>query len=237
MAQASSIAVVSQACMQAPMVSTDGGDVSDFPSAMIPFHQTTLGAAQVKPFTIGLLLSFALVLTSLSLMGLGIVGLFSYVILTFSLLGLVLSTRKVLRWRSVPLAVNINHPFVDDEPIGNSVVEVKFDAGWRTISQYRLKLTRNFSTGDWNLLKDDAELSVIGNWSKSSESEMRIDLGLVNQALALSDAVNEVADDFEQAREREDDDSGLLDREWLDFEEIEVKSPIARIFSKDEQTE
>ena len=66
---------------------------------------------------------------------------------------------------------------------------------------------------------------------------MRIDLGLVNQALALSDATNEVADDFEQAREREDDDSGLLDREWLDFEEIEVKSPIARIFSKDEQTE
>ncbi len=63
--------------MQAPIVSTGDGDVSDFPSAMIPFHQTTLGAAQVKPFTIGLLLSFALVLTSLSMMGLGIIGLLS----------------------------------------------------------------------------------------------------------------------------------------------------------------
>jgi len=223
--------------MQAPKVSTVDGDVSGYSSAMIPFHQTTLGAAQVRPFTIGLLLSFALVLTSLSFMGLGVIGLLAYVVLTFSLLGLVLCTRKVLRWRSVPLAVNINHPFVDEEPIGNSAVEIKFDEGWRTISQHRLKLTRDLLTGDWNLLKDDAELSVIGNWSKSSESEMRIDLGLVNQALALSDAVNEVADDFEQARKREDDDSGLLDRDWLDFEEIEIKSPLARIFSKDEQTE
>jgi hypothetical protein len=223
--------------MQAPKVSTDDGDVSGYSSAMIPFHQTTLGAAQVRPFTIGLLLSFALVLTSLSFMGLGVIGLLAYVVLTFSLLGLVLCTRKVLRWRSVPLAVNINHPFVDEEPIGNSAVEIKFDEGWRTISQHRLKLTRDLLTGDWNLLKDDAELTVIGNWSKSSESEMRIDLGLVNQALALSDAVNEVADDFEQARKREDDDSGLLDRDWLDFEEIEIKSPLARIFSKDEQTE
>ena len=132
--------------MQAPIVSTDDSDASDYPSAMIPFHQTTLGAAQVKPFTIGLLLSFALVLSSLSFMGLGIIGLLAYVVLTFSLLGLVLCTRKVLRWRSVPLAVNINHPFVDDEPIGDSAVEVKFDEGWRMISQHRLKLTRDLLT-------------------------------------------------------------------------------------------
>ena len=223
--------------MQAPKVSTGDGDVSDSPSAMIPFHQTVLGAAQVKPFMGLFLLSFTLVLTSLSFMGLGIIGLLSYLILTFSLLGLVLSIRKVLRWRSVPLAVNINHPFVDDDPIGASAVEVKFDEGWRSISQYRLKLTQDFPTGVWNIIKDDADFTIIGNWSKSSENEMRIDLGLVNQALALSDAVNEVVDDIEQARERESDDSGLPDREWLDFEEIEIRSPLARIFNKDEQTE
>ena len=223
--------------MQAPIVSTAAGDVSDSSSTMIQFHQTTLGAAQIKPFNRLLFISFTLVLASLSLMGVGIMGLLSYLILTFSLLGLVLSTRKILRWRSVPLAVNINHPFVDDEPIGKSEVEVKFDSGWRTISQYRLKLTRDFSTGDWNLLKDDEELSIIGTWSKGNENEMKIDLGLVNQALALSDAVNEVVDDFEQAREREDGDSGLLDRDWLDFEEMEIKSPLARIFSKDEETD
>ena len=66
---------------------------------------------------------------------------------------------------------------------------------------------------------------------------MRIDLGLINQALALSDAVNEVADGFEKAREREDADSGLLDRTWLDFEEMDIKSPLSRIFSKDEENE
>ena len=226
--------------MQAPKVSTEAAEVaavSESSSTMIPFHQTTLGAAQIKPFSISLFISFALVLTSLSLMGLGVLGLVAYLLLTFSLLGLSLSTRKVLRWRSVPLAVNINHPFVDDEPIGNSEVEVKFDSGWRAISRHRLKLTRDFATDDWNLLKDDDELSIIGTWSKSNESEMKIDLGLVNQALALSDAVNEVADDFEQAREREGDDSGLLEREWLDFDEMDIKSPLTRVFSKDEETE
>jgi hypothetical protein len=223
--------------MQAPIVSPADSNLSDSPSTMILFHHTTLGAAQVKPYTWSLLISFVLVLTSFSLMGLGIIGLLSYVVLTFSLLGFVISTRKILRWRSVPLAVNINHPFVDDEPIGDSEVEVEFDSGWRKISQHRLKLSRDFLTGDWNLLKDDAELSVIGSWSKSSESEMRIDLGLINQALALSDAVNEVADGFEKAREREDADSGLLDRTWLDFEEMDIKSPLARIFSKDEENE
>ena len=226
--------------MQAPKVSTEVAAVvagAETSSTMIPFHQTTLGAAQVRPFSISLLISFALVLTSLSLMGLGILGFVAYLLLTFSLLGLVLSTRKVLRWRSVPLAVNINHPFVDDEPIGSSEVEVKFDSGWHAISRHRLKLTRDFTTGDWNILKDDDELSILGTWSKSSENEMKIDLGLVNQALALSDAVNEVADDFEQAREREGDDSGLLEREWLDFDEMDIKSPLTRIFSKDEETE
>ena len=229
--------------MQAPKVSAEVAEVaavaavSESSSTMIPFHQTTLGAAQIKPFSISLFISFALVLTSLSLMGLGILGIIAYLLLTFSLLGLVISTRKVLRWRSVPLAVNINHPFVDDEPIGSSEVEVKFDSGWRVISRHRLKLTRDFATGDWNVLKDDDELSIIGTWSKSNENEMKIDLGLVNQALALSDAVNEVADDFEQAREREGDDSGLLEREWLDFDEMDIKSPLTRIFSKDEETE
>ena len=229
--------------MQAPKVSAEVAEVaevsavSESSSTMIPFHQTTLGAAQIKPFSISLFISFALVLTSLSLMGLGILGIIAYLLLTFSLLGLVISTRKVLRWRSVPLAVNINHPFVDDEPIGSSEVEVKFDSGWRAISRHRLKLTRDFATGDWNVLKDDDELSILGTWSKSNENEMKIDLGLVNQALALSDAVNEVADDFEQAREREGDDSGLLEREWLDFDEMDIKSPLTRIFSKDEETE
>ena len=226
--------------MQAPKVSTEVAKVAadaETSSTMIPFHQTTLGAAQIKPFNISLFISFALVLTSLSLMGLGNLGFIAYLLLTFSLLGLVLSTRKVLRWRSVPLAVNINHPFVDDEPIGNSEVEVKFDSGWHTISRHRLKLTRDFITGNWNLLKDDDELSILGTWSKSNENEMKTDLGLVNQALALSDAVNEVADDFEKAREREDEDSGLLEREWLDFDEMDIKSPLARIFSKDEETE
>ena len=38
-------------------------------------------------------------------------------------------------------------------------------------------------------------------------------------------------DDFEDARERESEESGLLDREWLPEEEIEVHGPLSRMLN------
>ena len=47
---------------------------------------------------------------------------------------------------------------------------------------------------------------------------------LINQAIALRDAVNGAEDTIEDAREREANDTGLLDRSWLEEQkEIEIE--------------
>ena len=47
---------------------------------------------------------------------------------------------------------------------------------------------------------------------------------LINQAIALRDAVNGDEDSIESAREREKNDSGLLERSWFEEEQsIEIE--------------
>ena len=47
---------------------------------------------------------------------------------------------------------------------------------------------------------------------------------LINQAIALRDAVNGDEDSIELAREREKNDSGLLERSWFEDEQsIEIE--------------
>jgi hypothetical protein len=57
---------------------------------------------------------------------------------------------------------------------------------------------------------------------------------LINQALSLRDAVNEVHDDIEDARSREKEETGLLEREWMEEEEIEISGPISKIIGRSE---
>ena len=76
--------------------------------------------------------------------------------------------------------------------------------------------------------------SLFSIWNTTfSEKILRKQIAIINQALALRDAANDVEDDFEDARERENEDSGLLDREWMPDEEIEVLGPISRMFTKE----
>ena len=58
-------------------------------------------------------------------------------------------------------------------------------------------------------------------------------LSIINQAISLNNAVNDSNDEFEDARERESQESGLLERKWLPEEELDVQGPISRIFSND----
>jgi hypothetical protein len=84
------------------------------------------------------------------------------------------------------------------------------------------------------VLCQDTEKSLFSIWNtKFSEKILRKQIAIINQALALRDAANDVEDDFEDARERENEDSGLLDREWMPDEEIEVLGPISRMFTKE----
>ena len=58
-------------------------------------------------------------------------------------------------------------------------------------------------------------------------------LAIINQAISLNNAVNESKDEFDDARERESQESTLLDREWLPEEELEIQGPISRMFSSE----
>jgi hypothetical protein len=58
---------------------------------------------------------------------------------------------------------------------------------------------------------------------------------VINQAIALRDAVNDVPDPIEDARERETMETGLLERSWLEEEEsVEIESPLVSFFRKKE---
>ena len=65
------------------------------------------------------------------------------------------------------------------------------------------------------------------------ESVLNKHLAIINQAISLNNAVNGSNDEFEDARERESQESSLLEREWLPEEEIDVQGPISRIFTNE----
>ena len=87
------------------------------------------------------------------------------------------------------------------------------------------------------MVQDTDDYPVIGHFHKASEKTPLIarHLALINQAIALRDAVNEVPDPIDGAREREDLDTGLLERSWLEDEDgIEVESPLVGFFRQKE---
>ena len=133
----------------------------------------------------------------------------------------------------VPLAVNLNHPYMMGENIGNCELMVGFN-DWKNPGKNRFMVNYDLNIKSWMVLCQDAEKSLFSKWDcKYSKKTIQRQTAIINQALALRDATNDVEDDFESARSREKEDTGLLEREWMPDEEIEVQGPIARIFTKD----
>ena len=134
---------------------------------------------------------------------------------------------------SVPLAVNLNHPFMESEPISKSEIMVKFSEEWIDPGVHRLKLAKD-SLSCWVIHRQDEDLTVLSVWDTNlKESILNRHLVIINQAISLNNAVNGSNDEFEDARERESLESSLLEREWLPEEEIDVQGPISRIFSNE----
>ena len=139
---------------------------------------------------------------------------------------------------STPLAVNLNHPFMGDEPMGPARVLVRMsDGSWVDPGSHRVRIAKDELMGGLSLIQDTDEYPVIGHFHKAADKTPLIarHLALINQAIALRDAVNEVPDPIDEAREREALDSGLLERSWLEDEEgIEVESPLVSFFKQKE---
>ena len=134
---------------------------------------------------------------------------------------------------AVPLAVNLNHPFMESEPVSKSEIMVKFSENWIDPGTHRLKLAKD-SLSCWVIHRQDDDLSVLSVWDTNlKESVLNKHLAIINQAISLNNAVNGSNDEFEDARERESQESTLLEREWLPEEEIDVQGPISRIFTNE----
>ena len=134
----------------------------------------------------------------------------------------------------VPLAVNLNHPFMGDLELGEAVVMVQFsDGNWGDVGKGRVRLTVDELMGGTLLIRDDDTYAVLGHFSSLPQTHPALKryVILINQAIALRDAVNGDEDSIESAREREASDSGLLQRSWLEEQEsIEIEPE--GIFSK-----
>ena len=185
------------------------------------------------------------IITTLSI-GVFIIGLmasafggFSWLVIpismTISTLIFLVFGLETLALVKTPLGVNINHPFIDDEPIGEAVVYVRFSNDeWHEMGQHRVRLVADNLIGGYNLVEDHEDYNSIGHFSKSSKkSRLTKQVIIINQALSLRDVVNGDEDPIDDARERETMDYGLLERDWLEEEELSVDGPLAKFINKE----
>ena len=185
------------------------------------------------------------IITTLSI-GVFIIGLMAFSIggfnwlvipisMTISTLIFLVFGLETLALVKTPLGVNINHPFIDDEPIGEAVVYVRFSNDeWHEMGQHRVRLVADNLIGGYNLVEDHEDYNSIGHFSKSSKkSRLTKQVIIINQALSLRDVVNGDEDPIDDARERETMDYGLLERDWLEEEELSVDGPLAKFINKE----
>lgn len=206
------------------------------PVEMIPFINTPVAQPFINGRNAGLIGSLALsvllfvvlsLLTSSTKFALGLAS--ATLVLNATVL--------LLRFRShasTPLAVNLNHPFMEGEPLGDAAVMVRLSDGtWRDPGPHRVRLIPDELLGGFSLAQDTMDFPVVGHFTSTKDRTPTIvrHLALINQAIGLRDAVNDVPDPIEDARAREKIESGLLERSWFEEEkEIEVESPLVSFF-------
>tara|TARA_B100000282_G_scaffold296553_1_gene278878 strand:- start:591 stop:1205 length:615 start_codon:yes stop_codon:yes gene_type:complete len=201
------------------------------PKGLILFANTPLGkelaSTELKSkFGLGILLS---VLVFVGMFWFANILLVISVIIAVNSV-LIINAKKTVK---IPLAVNLNHPFMESQYVSDSEVMVNFSGKWVDPGNHRLKLAKD-SLGGWIVHRQDEDISTLSVWDTSlKESALQKHLSIINQAISLNNAINESNDEFDDARERESQESSLLERNWLPEDEIEVQGPISRIFSSE----
>ncbi|HII38042.1 MAG TPA: hypothetical protein HA354_06050 [Candidatus Poseidoniaceae archaeon] len=176
----------------------------------------------------------------------GVVGILAVVLgeLNFMLIPLIFAVSTAIAYFfgpdimsvvKTPLAVNMNHPFFAEEPLGKATVHVRFSKqNWLELGPHRVRLVKDEMIGGFNLVEDHDDYRLIGHFTASNnKTRIMKQVIIINQALSLRDGVNQDYDPIEGARERETMDYGLLERDWLDDEEISVEGPLAKLISKE----
>ena len=210
-----------------------GGGVMDAPKGMFLFKSTPLGREYSKSVLMSKF-SLALSLSVILFIVLNWIANLALAIGSISLLNAYFLIRAD-KESSIPLVVNLNHPFMDTASTSGSEVMVKFADKWIDPGVNRLKLAKD-SLGCWIVHTMDKDLSVLSIWvTNLKESILNQQLVIINQAISLNNAVNDSNHEFDDARERESQESTLLERNWLPEEELDVQGPISRIFSSDNE--
>ena len=190
------------------------------PPDMLLFIQTPVAKPLVSGRNTALLGSVALALVLFAVLRAVALSTSLAGMIAVSTLGLNVSV-VMLRFSahaSTPLAVNMNHPFVDDDPMGEAKVMVRMSNGqWIDPGMHRVRTVPEELLGGHNLVQDTDDYPVLGHFTdkRDTNGSLPRHLALINQAIALRDAVNDVPDPIESAREREKLETGLLERSWL----------------------
>ena len=123
---------------------------------------------------------------------------------------------------------------MNSESMGKAKVMVRLlNGNWIEPGKHRVRTIPEELLGGHNLVQDTDDYPVLGHFVSTNEKGPTLTrhLALINQAIALRDAVNNVPDPIEDAREREKLETGLLERSWLEDEnEVEVESPLVSFF-------
>jgi len=203
------------------------GGVGSLPSGMRRFNQLPLA----RPFILRFVAASAGVLAVVLFLSWFLVALTGVAFIGFLLLvggGVLLWTLyQSASMLHVPLAVDMNHPFMDEEPIGKTVLMARMsDGAWTELGSGRVRLAEDELLGGSCLVRDDENYTRIGHFSHHifQHKGIKKQVVILNQAIALRDLVNGAEDPIESAREREEMDTGLLDRSWFEEEKtIEIE--------------
>ena len=212
------------------VLSTTGGDM-DAPNGMIHFSNTPLG----KEYTASIIKTkFGLATTCSALFFVCMYWFVNFaLIIALILLANILFVLNVKKSIEIPLVVSLNHPFMESGSVSNSEIMVKFTDKWLDPGINRLKLSKD-AIGCWIVHRQDEDLSVLSVWETNhKESMLNSKLLIINQAISLNNAVNDSNNEFSDAREREAQESTLLERNWMPEEELDVQGPISRLLSND----
>ncbi len=168
----------------------------DEPKGLIHFSKTPV-SVEANHSNKQQILVFS-ILTCVSL----VCSIFYFELIFLALICLVFSFFAFLRFNgisSIPLAVNLNHPFMEAGAVDNSEIMVRFTDEWIDPGIHRLKIVKDPVSGIL-IHKQDGEHSILSIWDTNKNlKSLSKQLAIINQAISLNNAINESKDEFDDA--------------------------------------
>jgi hypothetical protein len=190
--------------------------LDEIPEGFILFRQTERFSEISKPLIKSLMISIS-GLAIIFILILFNYGIFSIIILPFFFAITAFFSQRIAVIRDTPICVNNAHPWIGEDD-SDSIVMLHHLRGWKDAGEVNLRVVKRQLSREWAITLEDQGRTDFGLWLYQSAKQNQVDLHLhlLKEAVALRNMQNGSGDDFESARIREKNDSGLLERNWLD---------------------